>query len=537
MKAESAFINGIILTPSGKAEALAVCGGRILKIGTNEEIRSLVGPKTRVIDLKGKTVLPGLIDAHVHLSGYGLALSQLDLRGTRSIEELKKAVKEKALSLRKGEWILGRGWDQELFKEKRYPTRWDLDEVSPENPVFLRRVCGHIAVVNSKALEIASITKETEDPPRGKIDRDERGEPTGILREWAMDLVYEKIPPPNLEQLKEALERAIKEAVKRGLTTIHFICSDRFPDELRALQLLRKEGKLLLRIYLVPPYEFLEKLEEIGILSGFGDSMLKIGGIKILEDGSLGGRTAALEEPYADMPEKKGMLIYTPEQLKEMVLKIHKAGFQAAIHAIGDRAIKVTLDAIENAVKYEPRDHRHRIEHASVVSPEIIERMKEVNVVAVCQPHFIFTDFWAKDRVGPDRARWVYALKSLKENVVVAGSSDCPVEPIDPLKGIWAAVTRPFLPENEKLTVEEAIDIYTRGGAYASFEEDEKGTIEEGKLADLVVLSEDPTKIDSEKIKEIAVDIVVVEGKIVYERRLKIPRIKEMQLLVDSLHC
>ncbi len=519
MEVESAFVNGVIFTPSGKAEALAVYKGRIVKVGTNEEVRSWVGPRTKVIDLKGKTVLPGLIDAHVHLSGYGLAISQLDLRGTRSIEELKKAVEEKSLSMRKGEWILGRGWDQELFKEKRYPTRWDLDEVSPENPVFLKRVCGHIAVVNSKALEIASITKNTKDPPRGKIDRDESGEPTGILREWAMNLIFEKIPPPSLEQLKEALAKAIMEAVKRGLTTIHFICSDRFPDELRALQLLRNEGRLLLRIYLIPPYDFLAKLEELGVFTGFGDPMLKIGGIKILEDGSLGGRTAALEEPYADMPEKKGMLIYSPEELKEMVLKIHKAGFQAAIHAIGDRAIRVTLDAIENAIKHEPRDHRHRIEHASVVSPEIIERMKKLNVIAVCQPHFIFTDFWAKDRVGPDRAKWVYALKSLKENVVVAGSSDCPVEPIDPLKGIWAAVTRPFLTENEKLTVEEAIEMYTRGGAYASFEEDEKGSIEEGKLADLVVLSEDPTKIDPEKIKEIAVDMVIVDGKIVYERK------------------
>ena len=518
MEAESVFINGSIFTPLGKAEALAIHSGRIMKVGTNEEISPLIGPRTKVIDLKGKTVLPGLIDAHVHLSSYGLALAQLDLRGTKSIEELKSMVRKRAISLSKGEWILGRGWDQELFEERRYPTRWDLDEVAPDNPVFLKRVCGHLCVVNSKALEIASITKETKDPPRGKIDRDESGEPTGILRENAIDIVYKKIPPPNLEQLEEALARAIKEAVKRGLTTIHFICSDRFPDELRALQLLRKEGRLLLRIYLIPPYDFLEKLEEIGIFTGFGDSMLKIGAIKIIEDGSLGGRTAALEEPYTDMPDKKGMLIYSPEELREMVLKIHKAGFQAAIHAIGDRAIRVTLDAIENAVKLMPRDHRHRIEHASVLNPKLIERMKKLNVVAVCQPHFIFSDFWAKERVGPERARWVYALKSLMENVIVAGSSDCPVEPIDPLKGIWAAVTRPYLPENEKLTVEEAIEIYTKGGAYASFEEEEKGTIEEGKLADFIILSDDPTKIEPERIKDIKVEMTIVGGRVVYER-------------------
>ena len=518
MEAQSAFINGVILTPSGRAEALAVYSDRIIKVGTVEEVSRLIGPRTRVVDLGGKFVIPGLIDAHVHLSGYGLSLTQLNLRGTKSIRELKEAIRERALSLDKGEWILGRGWDQELFEERRYPNRWDLDEVAPENPVFLRRICGHVCVVNSKALEMAFITKDTKDPPGGKIDRDERGEPTGILRESAVKLVYKKIPPPSLEQLKEALARAMHEAVKRGLTSIHFMCSERFPDELRALQMLRKEGKLLLRIYLVPPYEFLKELEEVGLSTGFGDSMLRIGGIKIFADGSLGGRTAALEEPYADMPGNKGILIHPPEELKEIVLRVHRAGFQAVIHAIGDRAIRVALDAIESAIREEPRDHRHRIEHASLVNPRILERMRELKVVAVCQPHFIFTDFWAKDRVGPERARWVYALKSLMKNVVVAGSSDCPVEPIDPLRGIWAAVTRPFLPKNERLTVEEAIQIYTKGGAYASFEEDEKGTIEEGKLADFVVLSDDITKTEPDKIKEINVEMVVVGGRIVYRR-------------------
>ncbi len=515
MEADLVLLNGNLLTKA-EGNSLAMYKGRIVKIGRKEDIYPLIGSKTKIIDLKGKAVLPGFIDAHIHLSLFGLSLNQIDLRGTRSIEELKARVKEKVNRTEKGEWIIGRGWDQELFEEKRYPTRWDLDDVSPDNPVILMRVCEHICVVNSKALELASINRRTEDPPGGKIDRDERGEPTGVLREQAIELVQRTIQAPTLEKLRDSLELAIKEAVKRGLTSVHFVCTDRFPDELRALQLLREEGKLLLRVYLIPPYKFMGKLRDLGIVTGFGDSMLRIGGIKIFTDGSLGGRTAALEEPYSDMPNERGILIYSPDELKEIVLEIHRSGFQAVIHAIGDRAIRTALDAIEYALEMEPRAHRHRIEHASVLNPSLLRRMRELGVVAVVQPHFIFSDFWAKDRVGPERARWVYALKSLKENIVVAGASDCPVEPLDPLRGIWAAVTRPNLPENEKLGVEDAIDMYTIGGAYASFEEDEKGSIEEGKLADLVILSDDPLEVPPDEIKDIRVEMTIVGGRIVF---------------------
>ncbi len=515
MEADLVLLNGNLFTRA-RGNSLAIYRGRIVKIGKEDEIALFIGHKTKVIDLRGKIVLPGFIDAHIHLSLFGMSLSQIYLRGTRSIEELKAKVRERAKKAKKGEWMLGRGWDQELFKEKRYPTRWDLDEAAPDNPVLLMRVCEHVSVANSKALELASITRETKDPPRGKIDRDEEDEPTGILREQAVELVQRVIPPPTLEQLKLQLELAIREAVSKGLTSIHFICSDRFPDELKALQFLRKEGKLLIRIYLVPPYSSLEKLENLGIMTGFGDSKLRIGGIKVFTDGSLGGRTAALEEPYSDMPSGKGMLIYSPEELKDIVLKIHKAGFQAMIHAIGDRAIKVALDAIEFALNEEPKAHRHRIEHVSLINPTLLRRMNDLGAVAVCQPHFIFSDFWAKERVGPRRARWLYALKSLKEDVVVAGSSDCPVEPLDPLRGIWAAITRPNLADDEKLSVEEAIKIYTIGGAYASFEEGDKGSIEERKFADLVVLSDDPREVPPERIKDIKVEMTIVDGKVVF---------------------
>lgn len=519
MKADLVLMRGDVYSPHKGVTSIAVYKDRIVKLGSEEEILPYIGPNTKVINLEGKAVLPGFIDAHIHLSYFGFSLEQLDLRGTKSIEELKRVVMERAKSAGKDEWIIGRGWDQELFAEGRYPSRWDLDEVAPDNPVFLKRVCGHVVVVNSKALEISGITKDTKDPPGGRIDRDERGEPTGILRENAIELVRSKIPLPTLNELKSALEKAIRKAVSTGITSVHFICSDMFPEELRALQLLRKEGKLLLRVYLIVPYAFLEKLREMGIMGGFGDSMLRIGGVKLFADGSLGGRTAALEEPYADKPTETGVLVHTPEELKKIIAEVHSSGLQAAVHAIGDRAIRVVLDAIEFAVGDSLGDHRHRIEHASVINPELLERMRDLRVVAVCQPHFIVTDFWAKERVGPERAKWVYALKSLKENLVVAGSSDCPVEPVDPLRGIWAAVTRPFLPKEERLSVEEAIDIYTKGGAYASFEENEKGVIEEGKLADLVVLSDNPTKVDPDKIKDIEVEMTIVGGKVVYTRK------------------
>ncbi|MGQ9691565.1 MAG: amidohydrolase [Thermoproteota archaeon] len=502
-----------------QAQAVAVKDGKIVAVGTKEEVRKWIGENTRIIDLQGRTVVPGLIDTHVHMVEFGRFLSAVDLRGVASIKEVKERLKGHVQKTPPDKWILGHGWDQERFVEKRYPTRWDLDEVSPSNPVILDRVCGHICVVNSKALELAGITKETEAPFGGQIDKDPKtGEPTGILRENAAYLAWKLVPQPTDEELVEICSLAIRKAVEAGLTGIHWIVSS--PREIRAIQKLRAQGKLLLRVYIIIPVEHLDHLVDLGLCTGFGDEMVRIGSVKIFTDGSLGARTAALKMPYNDEPTTKGIIRYTQEELNALVAKAHKAGLQLAIHAIGDEAIDMTLTALEKALTETSRDnHRHRIEHASVLNEGLMQRIKKLGVLVSAQPISAISDFWVVERVGQERARLVYALKSLIRNRIrVSGSSDCPVDPINPILGIHAAVARESFPE-ERLTAEEAICIYTVNGAYASFEESLKGTIQVGKLADFTVLSHDPQAIPPNEVKNIKIEMTIVGGKVVYTRQ------------------
>jgi len=521
LNANLVLLNGKIYTFNPKkptAQAIAVLDEKIVYVGENEEASKLIGPNTKIVDLNGKVVIPGLTDCHVHLASFGKTLSTLNLRNVNSITQLKKLVREKAEKLPPNRWILGRGWDQEKFVEKRLPTRWDLDEASPNNPVVLFRVCGHICVANSKALEKAGITKETLAPAGGGIDKDPAtGEPTGILRENATKLILESFPKASEEEVLGFCLAACQKAVEAGLTSVHWIVESSV--EMRVIQRMHRQGNLPLRVYLFIPVDFLEELESLGLMQGFGDSMLKIGGIKILLDGSLGARTAALYEPYNDMPKTRGMLIYSQEEFEKLVFKAHKAGLQLAVHAIGDRAIDMALETFEKVLKEIPRaDNRHRIEHASVLNKELIRKMKSLGVVASVQPHFIVSDFWVEDRLGKERARWVYPFKTLlKEGVMLCAGSDCPVEPISPLLGVWAAAAKQPNFE-EKLTVEEALRLYTVNAAYAAFEENLRGTIEEGKLADLVVLSEDPFEVELGKLKDIEVLMTIVNGRIVYRK-------------------
>jgi len=511
------LLNGRVYTLDHKkptAQAVAVFNEKIVCIGENSEASKLVGPQTKVIDLDGKTVLPGLIDCHVHMAGFGRSLSVLRLRNVTSIPQLKELTREKARQLPRGAWIFGGGWDQEKFAEKRLPTRWDLDEAAPNNPVVLFRVCTHICVANTKALEKAGIGRDTVAPLGGEFDRDaSTGELTGILREKALDLFFEAFPKASEEEISQVCAVACQKAVEAGLTGVHWIIES--PVEMRVIQKMRREGKLPLRVCFLIPAEFLENLEGFGLVHGFGDSMVKIGGLKVLLDGSLGARTAALDEPYNDAPETSGILTYGREDFEMLVFSAHRAGLQLAVHAIGDKAMDMALKAFEKALEKLPNsDHRHRIEHASVVNEDLIRRMKSLGVIASVQPHFIVSDFWVEDRLGKKRARWVYPLKSLmKAGIVVCGGSDCPVEPISPLLGIWAAVVKQ--PNSEEcLTVEEAIHLYTVNAAHANFEENLRGTIEEGKLADMVVLSDDPFRIKPEKIRDIKVLMTIVGGQI-----------------------
>jgi len=521
MGCDLVLLKGNIVTMDRKterAEAVAIAGERIIATGKNSEIKRLVGRRTKVINLRGRTVVPGMIDAHIHFIDYGLSLKRIDLRDARSIADIQAKVGAVAKATRPGKWITGRSWDQERLKEKRYPNRHDLDKVSPQNPVILNRVCGHIAVANSRALQIANVSKETPDPQGGQIDKDpETGEPAGILRDEAMPLVWNHVPPPTKEELVEAIDAASQKALSAGLTSVHALL--RNSAYMEALQQARATGRLGVRVYMGIPVELLDHLIGLGIGTGFGDSWLRVGCVKMLLDGSLGGRTAALKEPYADDPTNKGLLLYQEEEVRQLVSKAHDSGYQLAIHAIGDHAIELALDAIEEAQKKTPRkNHRHRIEHASIISPEQIDRMAEMKVIASVQPAFVTSDFWAKDRVGKRREKWIYPFKTLFKRLVASAGSDCPVEHLDPLEGMWAGVTRAgFLPD-ERISVEEALQMYTVNAAYASFEENDKGSITEGRLADLIVLSSDPFKVSPEKLRSIKIDRVIVGGKVIKNR-------------------
>jgi predicted amidohydrolase YtcJ len=520
MWADLVLMDGNVLTMGSSqpsAEAVAVKKDRVVQVGANEEIRRWIGDDTKVIDLQGRTVVPGLTDSHIHVGDFGKFLMWIDLKDADSVEEMQGRIRERAQKISEERWIIGSGWDQTRFAEKRYPNRRNLDEASPDNPVILYHQCGRVCVVNSKALELAGVTKETSAPSGGEIEKDaETGEPTGILREKATDLVWKTIPEPSEEEVMEGASLACKKIVEAGVTSIHWIVTS--STEIPVIQKLRAENKLPLRVYIIAPASLLDQTNS----SGSGDNEDRNLGVKIFVDGSLAAHTAALREPYSDDPESKGQLLYSQQELDALVAKVHKANFRLVLHAMGDQAISMALTAIEKALMEEPRkDHRYRLEHASVLNSKLIQRIKELGMMVSVQPKCVLSEFsvWAAvDRLGSERARWLYPLKTLiNEGIRVAGGSDCPMEPLSPLQGIQAAVTRQFFPE-ERITVDEALRMYTVNAAYASFEETVKGSIEEGKLADLTVLSGDPKAVPPSKIGDITVDVTIVGGKVVYQK-------------------
>jgi len=526
--------NGRVVGLAGAARdatAVLVVAGRIRAVGSDEDVRAMAPPGVPAVDLAGRVVAPGFIDSHLHLLSFGLHLQRLNLIGVKSMVELTRLVRERHGSLPAGEWVIGRGWDQDLFAERRYPTRHDLDAAAPDRPVVLTRACGHALVANTEALRRAGIGRATADPPGGRIDRDEAGEPTGVLRERAMELITQAIPKPGAEELKPALRAAVERAVAAGVTSVHSDDCGTFGFE-TVLGLYREnlgpEG-LPFRVCVDVSNEVIGDLLATDLRTGSGDGYVKIGSVKMFADGSLGAGTAALSEPYSDHPESRGLPVVTPEGLRDQVLRAHRAGMQVAVHAIGDLAIDMVLNAYEAALADRPRpNHRHRVIHCQIMRPDQFGRFARLGVVADIQPKFITTDMrWAEQRVGPRRIKTSYAWRTfLEHGIHCAGGSDCPVEPLDPSLGLYSAVTRQdldghppggWLPE-QRLTAEEALRLFTLGGAYAAFEEEDKGSIEPGKLGDLVVLDRDPTAVPGEELKEMRVEMTIVGGRVVFQR-------------------
>jgi predicted amidohydrolase YtcJ len=526
MWADLALMSGKVLTMNSSqpyAEAIAIKNDKIVKVGTNEEVSRWIGKKTKIISLKERTVVPGFIDTHVHVADFGRFLTWIDLRGVKSIDEMQRRIRKRAQKTPKGKWIIGHGWDQNHFMEKRFPNLSDLDEASPDKPVVLYHQFGRICVVNSKALELAGVTNETNAPSGGKIDKDaETGELSGILRDNATDLVWKIIPEPDEEKIMEAARLACEKIAEAGVTSVHWIVSS--ATEVSIIQRLRIENKLPLRVYIIIPLDRLGNLTDLGSFKIFGDNVVRIGGVEIFADDFLAARTAALQEPYSDNSETRGRLLYTPEEIKKLIDEVYKVHLQPMIHAMGDQAVDVALTAIEITSMEAPgKDHRHRIDQASVLNEELILRMKKQRVMVSVQPRSIISEFsvWsAADHLGSKRVRWLYPLKTLmKEGIMVSGGSDCPMEPISPFSGIQAAVTRNFFPE-ERITVDEALRMYTVNAAYSSFEENVKGSIEEGKLADLTVISRDPLTVPPSQIEDIEVEMTIVGGRVVYTKLL-----------------
>ena len=529
----TAFINGKIYTVNENqpyAEAVIVERNKIKFVGTTQEARKFIDASTEVIDLEGKLMLPGFNDSHLHFTSGGHYLLGINLRPALSKEEFVEIIQSYILkrSLPVETWITGGRWDHELWPDKSLPTKELIDPVSENTPVFVSRIDGHVGLANSKALELAGITKNTPDPAGGLIERDEDGNPTGILKDNAMDLVFKVIPPPSLEENIEAALRALEETRKLGITSVQDLTQ---PDEFEAYKKILADGNLTCRIYSIWPIDKYEDIVRGGVTVHTDEGLIKRGGLKGYADGSLGASTAWFFEPYVQDPTTSGLAIdiVTNGNLEKWATDADRNRLQICTHAIGDRANAFMLDLyakIKNVNS--PWERRFRIEHAQHIRQEDIKRFKEVGVIASVQPYHCIDDgVWAEKRIGPERIKTTHPYNSLlKSGAVVAFGTDWPVAPLNPLYGIYAAVTRQtvdgknpngWIPE-EKISVEDAIKCYTLNAAFASFEEKLKGSIEIGKLADFVVLSGDILSIDPVKIKDVKVEMTIFNGEIVYQR-------------------
>lgn len=507
------LLKGKILTMGRKlaeAQALAVKGDRVVAVGANEDIKPLKGARTKVVDLRGKVVVPGFVDSHTHFVRHGLDLLRVGLSEAKSLKSLVEAVRRRAKQLPQGSWIIGYGWDESRWPEPRWPTRDDLDAAAPHHPVLVRRVDGHLCVVNTMAMGALNVPLNAPG-----VHVDDTGKRSGVLTEKAADDAHSSLPF-DLEEALKGFGEAAREAFKLGVTSVHLTSDATDIKVLRTTQQRRLRGP---RVYLklLPP--LLEPAANLGLTAGLGDEWLRYGAIKGYTDGSLGARTAALGRDYADHPGNQGLLLEDPSHLAALVERAHAAGFQLALHCIGDRAITACLDALEAAVRKHPRkDHRHRLEHFEAATDEHIQRAQRLGCVASVQPNF--TGQWGQPgemyeaRLGKDGARLLNRFRVMADiGLKLAFGSDN--MPMDPLYGLHWAVNAPN--KEQRLEPEEALRAYTIDAAYASFEEHLKGSLEPGKLADMAVLSGDP-RTKPRDIAKLRVDMTLLGGEVVFKK-------------------
>jgi predicted amidohydrolase YtcJ len=524
------YLHGHIYTNDAKqpwAEAMAVRDEKILCVGSITQIMLDCGgaESENVVQLKGSFVMPGFNDAHLHLGSAALNKLNLQLNDATSVDDVLKRVKEAAAKHQPGEWILGSGWDQSRWPDQKYPTRLELDQAAPNNPVYLDHVSGHIAVANSLALKHAEIDPSTPDPPGGKIGRFADNEPNGLLEENAKELVVQRIPDPSDDERKKGIGMVFEELARDGVTSVQDYSKW---DDFLAYTQLKQQNKLTVRITEWLPFTLpVDQLQDMRAQGGTTDPWLRTGALKGFLDGALGTHTAALLAPYSDDPSTSGILLLDPEAVKAMAIERDRLGFQIAFHAIGDKANHVALDTFESVLRINPpRDRRDRVEHAQVVAPQDIPRFGALHVIASMQPCHETNDMrWAEQRLGPERSKGAYAWKSLRDaGAKLAFGTDYDVEPINPLRGLYACVTREaieggppggWMPQ-EKLPLADCISAYTSGSAYAEFMDGKKGELKVGEFADFVVLSQDLTKIPPQEILKTQVLRTIVGGKTVY---------------------
>lgn len=532
--ADIVFLNGEVITMNANqtiTEAIAIKDNKICSVGSTVKIRDYIGEKTRIINLKGKSLLPGFIDAHIHLSIYGANLLDVSCNSSeiKSLENLYNRLRNEVKNTKKGNWVRVWSFNENNVTEKRFPTREELDEISTEHPILIVRVCNHLSIVNSKALNLANIDEKTENPEGGIIEKDTSGQLTGKLIENAHMQMSELASLSKVE-LKKSLEMASEVFVKNGITSIHD--AGGYGDGLRIVDIMQKgteSGDIKVRIYamigsLTDSKKFINEMKERNIVTGFGNERFKIGPAKLFSDGSSTGPTLATREPYTSSSNDFGILYYNQDELNKILIDAHKRGYQITAHAQGDKAIEMVLNCIETALIEQPRvNHRHRIEHAGIAPPDLQKRMKELGVIAIPNPVFMYENGDSYITFYGERVNWMYPVNDYIEALIPAAfGSDAPVVGCNPLLGVHAAVNRKTkdnnpVGERQQIKVLEALKAYTLMGAYASFEEDIKGSLEKGKLADLVVLDKSILNVEKEKIKELRVELTMIDGEIVYQ--------------------